>query len=41
MGRKAKVPLEQKLKAVNDYLSGMKGSTQICYEMSVAKRSFE
>ncbi|WP_420482093.1 helix-turn-helix domain-containing protein [Clostridium beijerinckii] len=41
MGRKAKVSLEEKLEAVNDYLSGLKGGTQICYEMSVTKKSFD
>lgn len=41
MGRKAKVSPEQKLQAVNDYLSGMKGGTQICYELNVTKKSFD
>lgn len=41
MGRKAKVSQEKKLQAVNDYLSGIKGGTQICSELSVTKKSLD
>lgn len=31
MGRKTKVPIEEKLRAIEDYLSGKSGTSQICY----------
>jgi len=40
VGRKAKVPIEDKLRAVEDYLSGKRGSSQICFELQIHKRSF-
>jgi len=41
MGRKTKVPYEQKIEAVEDYLSGKKSVAQICFEMDVVKKSFD
>lgn len=41
MGRKAKFPIEEKLSAVEDYLSGKKGSSQICFELQIHQRSFQ
>lgn len=40
MGRKAKVPVEEKVRAIEDYLSGNRGVSQICFELQIDKRSF-
>lgn len=40
MGRKTKVPIEEKLRAIEDYLSGRKGPSRICCELQIHKRSF-
>jgi len=40
MGRKPKVPVEQKVKAVEDYLNGIKGASQILAELHIDDRSF-
>lgn len=40
MGRKTKVSIEEKLRAVEDYLSGKRGTFQICSESKINKRSF-
>jgi transposase len=40
MGRKGKVPIEEKLRAVEDYLTGKRGTSQICFELQIHKRSF-
>jgi len=39
MGRKGKVAVNMKIEAVRDYLTGKKGSTQICLELQVTKCS--
>lgn len=41
MGRKAKVPVEEKMRAIEDYLSGKRGASQICFELQIHKRSFQ
>jgi len=41
MGRKSKVPYEHKIEAVEDYLSGKKGTANICFEMNITKKSFQ
>ena len=38
MGRKAKYTFEQKLKAVNEYITGKKGATELASELSMGKR---
>jgi transposase-like protein len=40
MGRKGKVPVENKLDAVNAYLTGVKGINQICSELQIYNTSF-
>lgn len=40
MGRKARVLIDEKFKAIEDYLSGERGVIQICLESKVDKRSF-
>jgi transposase-like protein len=40
MGRKEKVPVECKLDAINDYLNGVRGISQICQELEVYGTSF-
>lgn len=40
MGRKPKVPVEKKVKAVEDYLNGIKGASQILAELQIDDRSF-
>ena len=40
MGRKARVLIDEKFKAIEDYLSGERGIIQICLESKVDKRSF-
>ena len=37
MGRKAKYTFEQKLKAVQDYLSGKKSASDIAFELGMGK----
>lgn len=39
MGRKAKIPIEEKLNAIEDYLTGKRGTSQICFELQIHKRS--
>lgn len=39
MGRKGKVPIEEKLKAIEDYLSGQRRTSQICIELQIHKRT--
>jgi len=39
MGRKEKVTIADKITAVRDYLTGKKGSTQICLELQINKTS--
>lgn len=41
MGRKAKFLVEEKLKAVEDYLSGKRGATQICFDMQIHISAFQ
>ncbi|MGB5823609.1 MAG: helix-turn-helix domain-containing protein [Proteocatella sp.] len=41
MGRKAKILLEEKLNAVEDYLGGKKSSFQICSELKINKKSLQ
>ncbi|MDJ0305882.1 MULTISPECIES: helix-turn-helix domain-containing protein [Dehalobacter] len=41
MGRKTKVPIGEKLRAIEDYLSGKRGTSQICYELQIHKSSFQ
>jgi len=41
MGRKAKVPFELKLKAVEDYLFNNKGICQTCYELQISIKHFK
>lgn len=40
MGRKPKVPADVKIKAVEDYLNGIKGTSQILFELRIADHSF-
>ncbi len=40
MGRRAKVPAEEKLKALEDFLSGRRRVTQICLDLEIHHRSF-
>jgi transposase-like protein len=40
MGRKSKVPVEKKIKAVEDYLNGIKGTSQILFELQINDHSF-
>jgi transposase-like protein len=40
MGRKAKVPIEEKLRAIEDYLTGERRASQSCFELQIHKRSF-
>jgi len=40
MERQAKVPFEEKLRAIEDHLSGKRGTSQICYELQIHKRTF-
>lgn len=40
MGRKAKILINEKLRAVEDYLSGKRGTSQICFELQIHRRSF-
>lgn len=40
MARKSKVHVEKKIKAVEDYLNGIKGSAQILFELQIHDRSF-
>lgn len=40
MGRKEKIIVAKKITAVEDYLTGKKGVTQICLELQVSKGSF-
>jgi len=39
MSRKEKVTFDRKITAVRDYLTGKKGSTQICLELQIGKTS--
>lgn len=41
MGRKAKVVIEEKIRAIEDYLSGKRSRTQICYDLQIHHKSFE
>jgi transposase len=41
MGRKSKVSIEEKIRAIEDYFSGERGTTQICYDLQIHHRSFE
>lgn len=41
MGRKEKVSKEEKLFAIEDYLAGRRGRTQICLDLQIHHRSFE
>jgi transposase len=41
MGRKEKVLAEVKLIAVQEYLSGSKGATQICTKLHISEPSFK
>jgi len=41
MGRKAKVLVQEKIRAVEDYLLGKRSASQICYELEISKRSFQ
>lgn len=41
MGRKIKVSPEQKIYAVEDYLSGKKRMSQVIFELNVTKKSFD
>lgn len=41
MGRKSKVLIEEKLRAIEDYLSGKRGAFQICYDLQIHKSSFQ
>ncbi|WP_216414636.1 helix-turn-helix domain-containing protein [Alkaliphilus flagellatus] len=40
MGQKPKVSAERKIKVVEDYLSGIKGLSQILLELQVNEHSF-
>jgi transposase-like protein len=40
MGRKPKITFEQKLRAIEDYLSGKIGSSQICFELQIEGSTF-
>jgi hypothetical protein len=40
MGQKTKVPIEEKLKAIEDYLSNKRSPSQICSELQIHKRTF-
>lgn len=40
MGRREKVTVDKKIVAVRDYLTGKKGSSQICLELQISKSSF-
>lgn len=37
MGRKSKYTIEQKVEAVQDYKSGKRGKSQICYDLKLSK----
>jgi transposase len=40
VGRKGKVPAEEKLKAIEDFLSGRRSVSQICLDLEIHHRSF-
>lgn len=40
MGRKSKIVFEEKLRAVDDYLSGKRGASQICFDLQINRSSF-
>jgi transposase-like protein len=41
MGRKIKVPPEQKIEVVEEYLSGKKSLAQILFELNITKKPFD
>lgn len=41
MGRKGKVPAIEKIRVVEDYLSGRKGESKICLELHISRSAFE
>lgn len=41
MGQKQRFSIEEKLKAIEDYIYGKRGKTQICYDMQIHHSSFE
>ena len=41
MGRKAKVLVQEKIRAVEDYLLGKRTASQICYELEINKSLFK
>ncbi len=40
MGRKEKVPIEEKIRAIEDYLSNKRTVIKICFELQIHRRTF-